>query len=115
MKSLLATVTVLLCCCFPKDSWAEPARTFSSKEEAVVNKMLVEFSDAMGKSKIDPIVNCPSLREGLRSKIKEIEPLIEKASLLKTDSFFQSDIAGNILDVELAYKYVDENCASMGV
>lgn len=88
---------------------------FSSREKSLVRDLVSEFKVAMGSAVVDPANKCPGLREHLRAKIQEIQPLVELATNLPTDAFNNNNTAREILDTEEALVYVDKACSSSGV
>jgi len=88
---------------------------FSAEQQSVITALVSQFANAMSETTLDPLNNCPGLREVLRAKITEVQPLAEFASSLPTDVYSSSTLARNVLEAELAYNIIDGNCSSHGV
>lgn len=88
---------------------------FSLEEQAEIEGIVALFANAMGRTTVDPDKNCPGIRDLLRSELIRVKALVDIASSLPTENFEDSRLARNILEAEIAYNLVDNNCSSKGL
>ena len=114
-KVFLFPVVLIALTIFGQKVVAQEQEPFSQEQSILIKDVAIEFSQAMGDVAENPGSNCPGLRSILRSRLDAIQTLVQKASQLPTEVFVESTSARNILDAELALKYIDSTCSSYGV
>ena len=113
MKKFLCAVAISVSGLTSHSALADSSPAFTAEQEIIIKDLVSDFSSAMGRATIDPVHNCPGLQEQLRSKLVEAQPLVAIATSLSTDEFSDSSLASDLLDTELALKYVKDACAAV--